>query len=315
MNQIDLEEAIDETARLQPDVAGIVGRAVVDGRRQVRRRRRGTALVSLAAVVAVGVGGGWWLQRGGDGRASATDDAGVASSPTAGPTSTPNSPLPGVRKRAAADVIRDEFVAMLPEGRITDVEVREDPPDFDWTGSQRGVDVNLRLDGTPVHLQIMDWNRDPDMVREEWSKDPGPRPDGCTATDARSHIKNLDARGDRDLTRAERDCVTWLSQAEQRECAQAPTCAELDRYVTVSAEDLVCKYNADAYPCRQLPDGSWLAAGSGWDDNDEGPGPWVMANLFADDRWYVYVSAENEPKAVLSGDQVIAIATSDAWFE
>jgi len=316
MNQMTLNDAMDEAARrLSPDVDGIVDRAVSGGRRQVRRRRGGTLVASLAVVAAVAAGGGWWLQRPGGGGSSATDSTVVAATPTAGPASTSNSPMPGVRKRATGDVIRDELAAMLPDGRITDVEVREDDATHDWTGSQRGIEVNLRLDGTPVRLQLMDWNRDPDKVREEWAKDPGPRPDGCTATDARSAIKNLDARGDSDRTRAKLDCVTWLSQAEQRECALAPTCTELDRYVTYSAEKQVCGYNADAYPCRQLPNGSWLAAGSGRDDNDEGPGPWVMANLFADDGWYVYVLSENEPTSVLTVDQATEIVTSDAWFE
>lgn len=300
MNHIDLSDAIDGVQRrLRPEVGRIVDTSIANGARQVRRRRRGTALAALVTVAAVGVGGGWWLQR------PAPVEHLTASDPAPSATGS-NDPAPvGERQRAGVDEIRDGLLAMLPDGEVTEVAIREDPVDMNWDGSQRGVEVTLRLDGTPVRLHLMDYDRDPDNVEAKWSQNPGPKPEHCQVT-ANPGMATAS-------TAAERECAMWNENNRLRECAVAPSCAELDRFVAYSPKKEVCNYAAN-YPCRELPDGSWLAAGTGGDDLDS-DSPFTMATRFTRDGWYVYASSDNDPAAVLTVDAVTAIVTSEAWFE
>lgn len=295
MNQMNLDEAIDGAGRrLHPDVDRIVDSAITAGARQVRRRRRGTAMAVAATVAAVGVGGGWWLQR------PSTDDTTVAD-----PSLFAAGPDAGSRQRADADEIRDRFLELLPDGEVSDVEVREDPSGTAIDGTQPGIEVTLRLDGTPVRLNLIDFHRDTDKVRAEWSTDPGPRPEGCQASTRGATLGEHS-------TAAERDCAQWNELDRMRDCAQAPSCADLDDYVAYSPQEEVCHY-ADHIPCREVGDGSWIAAGVGGDHPASGS-PFTMANLFTADGWYVYASSDNEPTAVLSLDEITAIVTNDAWF-
>ncbi len=302
MNQLDLNDAIEGAGRrLQPEVDRIVDGAIAGGARQVRRRRRGTALVAFAAVAAMGVGGGWWLQRPEPvDHLSAADPSLYATGPgDAAPAS--------AHQRADADDIRDRLLDMLPDGKVSDVTVREDPVGMNWDGSQRGIEVGLELDGSPMRLQLLDFNRDRAMVKAEWAKDPGAKPKDCqTATaDAPLGISNSPA--------ALGDCATWNDRSRLRECATAPSCADLDKFVSFSPKKEVCNYNAN-YPCRELGDGAWLAAGTGGDDVDR-DSPFTMATRATADGWYIYASADNKPHTVLDVDQITAIVTSDAWFK
>ncbi len=305
MNQMDLNDAIEGAERrLRPDVDRIVDAAMTNGSRQVRRRRRGTALATVAAVAAVGVGGGWWLQRPAPVEQLTVSDA----TPFA---TGANDPIDG-RRLAGAEEIRDRLLTMLPEGDVSDVIVREDSDDLQWDGSQQGVEVNLRLDGTPMRLQFIDFDRDLDQVRAHWSQDPGPKPGDCQVTAGRARA-DINIVGTLDGTSAEMDCVLWNDANRLHECAAAPSCAELDKFVAYSPEKEVCNYSAN-YPCRELPDGAWLAAGTGGDDEDS-DSPFTMANRATADGWYVYASSDNEPTTVLTVDDVTAIVTSDVWFE
>lgn len=301
MNQMDLNDAIDGVQRrLRPDVGRIVDTSIANGARQVRRRRRGTALAALAMVAAVGLGGDWLLQRPAPEEHLTITDAAPSGAGSNDPSRV------GERQRAGVDEIRDGLLAMLPDGNVTEVAIREDPVDVNWDGSQRGVEVTLRLDGTPVRLQLMDFDRDPNMVKARWSQDPGPKPKDCQVTAKPGGVATAS-------TAAERECAMWNENNRLRACAMASSCAELDRYVAYSPRDEVCNYAAN-YPCRELPDGSWLAAGTGGDDLDS-DSPFTMANRFTTDGWHVYASCDNHPAAVLTVDEVTAIVTSDAWFE
>ncbi|UUZ58567.1 hypothetical protein [Nocardioides sp. B-3] len=300
MNQMDLKDAIDGVQhRLRPEVGRIVDTSIANGARQVRRRRRATALAALAAVTAVGVGGGWWLQQPAPVEHLTASDA----APFAAGS---NDPAPvGERQRAGVDEIRDGLLAMLSDGEVTEVVVREDPVDTNWAGNQRGVEVTLRLDGTPVRLSLIDFDRDSDKVKAKWSQDPGPKPEDCRVT-ANPGMATAS-------TAAERECAMWNENNRLRECALASSCADLDQFVAYSPKKEVCNYAAH-YPCRELPDGSWLAAGTGGDDPDS-DSPFTMATRATGDGWYVYASSENHPAAVLTVDDVTAIVTSDARFE
>lgn len=292
MNQMDLKDAFDGVERrLRPEVDRLVDTSIANGARQVRRRRRGTALAALVTVVVVGVGGGWWLQRPAPVERLVASDA---------------APADG-RQRADAAEIRDRLLAMLPDGEVTQVEVREDPGSGNVNGNQQGIEVSLRLDGTPIRLALSDFDFDPDVVRARWAQEPGPRPEGCQST-ANPGLAVA-------TTDAERDCAMWNESNRLRDCALAPSCGELDKYVSYSPKKEVCNYN-ESFPCRELPDGSWLAAGagSGGDGSDSGS-PFTMANRFTSDGWNVYASADNKPAHVLTVDQVSAIVTSEAWFE
>ncbi|MEO5664474.1 MAG: hypothetical protein ABIR39_14445 [Nocardioides sp.] len=293
MNQMDLNDAIDGVQRrLRPEVDRIVHTSIANGARKVRRRRHGTALAALATVAAVSVGGGWWSQRPAPVEHLTVSDAGPVDE----------------RQRAGVDEIRDGLLAMLPDGEVTEVEVREDPVGTNWDGSQQGIDVTLRLDGTPVQLQLMDFDRDPDKVKAKWSQDPGPKPEDCQVTANPGGMATAS-------TAAERECAMWNENNRMRECALAPSCDELDKFVTYSPKKEVCNYN-ESFPCRELPDGSWLAAGAGSSgDGSDSDSPFTMANRFTGDGWYVYASSDNDPAAVLTVDEVTAIVTSDAWFE
>lgn len=302
MNQMNLNDAIDGAGRrLQPEVDRIVDTAMADGTRQVRRRRRGTALVAFAAIAAVGVGGGWWLQRPDEPNRVSVSDPGLYA---AGPGDTaPNQS----RQRADADDIRADLLAMLPDGDVTDVVVREDESGSNWDGSQLGVEVNLKLDGVPVRLNLIDFNRDAAAVKAEWSKKPGPRPEGCEPGTEFPAIA-----GD-PPSAALTDCAMWNENTKLYDCATAPSCARLDKFVSFSPKQEVCNYDAN-HPCRELPNGDWIAAGRGGDDLDSEK-PFTMANRFTADGWYIYASSENEPNDVLDVDQVSDIVLSDAWFK
>ena len=271
-------------------------------------------VASLAVVAAVAAGGGWWLQRPGP-TGSATDRSQVAAGPAA----------PAQRALVADAELRDQLLAMLPSGTVTDVKVegRDDP------FGQRSVEINLRLDGMQFRMYFLDHTRDPDKVRAAWSKDPGPKPAGCTATDARRYVKKLDARGDRDLTQGEMDCVSWLSRAEEYDCVRATSCAMFDRMLAYSPKKEACTHQA--VPCRQLRDGSWLIAagdlGSGPKGREDDGSRVNMANRFTVGGWDVYASSANvvdynaAPMAVLADrppvtvDELTAIVSSDVWFQ
>ncbi|NYJ02298.1 hypothetical protein HNR19_002996 [Nocardioides thalensis] len=286
MNEHDLTALLERsTEDLAPDVERLLAAGVARGRSSLRRRRVALSLGTAAAVATALAAGVTLLPSGSE--PTIAEDLTVATAPAA-----------GQRDLASLDVIRDRLAAVLPEGEVTDVSVAEPVEDGPAT-------VELTLEDAVVVAELYDDTPPPaDSV-----PDPGPRPEGCTRA-MLTEGSPTNAQMNDPVFRA---CSAWRTDHEYFTCAQSEAC-------WANRHAPHCTRPQPFPTCTQLADGSWVSTNDYASPGEELGELHTWADIVTTDHWWITVSSTqpgdpDRDTPLLGHDDLVALVTSDIWFE